>query len=210
MLIDFHEAVNKYGLKPTGIINVGSHHAEEYEMLKGMGIEYFVMIEPCQAAWSVLVKKFENTNVALFNRAIADYEGFSEMFTETVNGGQSNSLLEPKKHLEQHPTIVFTGKENVRVSKLDNLLGYMNESFPNKVLNTLFMDCQGAEHLVLRGSIETLEQIDIIYTEVNRENIYDGCAMVQDIDYFLWDFGFEALEEKWVGGWGDKLYKKLP
>lgn len=214
MLIAFSTAVKKYGMNPTGIINVGSHHAEEYEMLKSLGINYFVMIEPCQKAWNVLQEKFgkinadptNSTTVSLFNRALADYEGEAEMFTETINGGQSNSLLEPKKHLEQHPSIVFTGKETVRVSRLDDL--DLDFAFPRQYLNTLFMDVQGAEMLVLKGAIETLKQIQIIYTEVNRTNVYEGCALVNEIDEFLWDQGFEDLEEKWVGGWGDKIFRR--
>lgn len=228
MLIDIKELVKKYDLKIKGVIQVGSHHAEEFEALHSLGIQNFVLIEPSQKAHDILVEKFESlwhnglkgvgTEVRICQVALADFEGKRFMFTETANKGQSNSLLAPKKHLEQYPDIVFNGIEKVEVTTMDilakcdfgigDIFQYGTKEDP-KECNLLMMDVQGAELMVLRGATETLKQIDYIYTEVNRDEVYENCAKVEELDIFLSGHGFVRTDTDWAGGtWGDALYLK--
>lgn len=213
MILDFPSLVAKHNIHIKGVIQVGAHFAEEYDTLRLMGVRFFVFVEPCKDAFNVLRDKFakiksdpnNNSIIAAFNRALADYEGEAEMFTETVNNGQSNSLLAPKKHLEQHPSIVFNARETVMVCTLDSLdMDYGFEFNTTHVLNTLIMDVQGAELMVLKGATNTIKQIDYIYTEVNRDEVYENCAQVEELDSFLIDF--DRVETQWVGNWGDALY----
>jgi hypothetical protein len=71
------------------------------------------------------------------------------------------------------------------------------------------MDVQGYELEVLKGSKKTLENVEYIYTEVNRANVYDGCVQIEELDSFLRGFGFGRKETNWEGvTWGDALYIK--
>jgi hypothetical protein len=46
-------------------------------------------------------------------------------------------------------------------------------------------------------------------TEVNRAELYKGCARIEDLDMFLSQYGFERVETTWDGGtWGDAFYVK--
>ena len=45
-----------------------------------------------------------------------------------------------------------------------------------------------------------------IYLEVNRAEVYKDCWLIDKIDAFLSYYGFERVETKWVGNWGDALY----
>jgi hypothetical protein len=47
-----------------------------------------------------------------------------------------------------------------------------------------------------------------IYSEVNAQELYKGCVLVNDLDLFLNGFGFKRVETQWCGntGWGDALY----
>lgn len=203
MLIDFKKAVAKHKMQIRGVIHVGGHMGQEYMTYKALGIKNIIFIEPCIAAYHALVASFEECiDVKLFNCACADYIGTSTMYTETANTGMSNSLLRPIKHLEQYPSIQFTGSEDVSVTTLDAL------EFDRSKYNLLVMDVQGAEGLVLKGATETLQHIDYIYTEVNRDEVYEGCAKVWELDAFLKDF--TRVETSWAGGsWGDALYLRL-
>ena len=121
------------------------------------------------------------------------------MNVETANQGQSNSLLKPKKHLEQYAWIQFHKTEKVNVYRLDNLI------FERKDYNFLNMDIQGYELEALKGAKQTLKSIDYVYTEVNRDEVYENCARVEQLDFFLKDF--ERVHTNWMGGtWGDSLY----
>ena len=71
------------------------------------------------------------------------------------------------------------------------------------------MDVQGYELEVLKGAIKTLNQIDYVYCEVNRDEVYENNAYVEEIDEFLAEYGMERMETDWAGDiWGDALYIK--
>ena len=60
---------------------------------------------------------------------------------------------------------------------------------------------------MIKGAAETLKNIDTIYTEVNRAEVYEGCVQIDELDYLLSDF--ERVETSWAGGtWGDAIYKR--
>jgi hypothetical protein len=69
------------------------------------------------------------------------------------------------------------------------------------------MDVQGFELEVLKGATETLKGIDYVYCEINRDEVYEGCAKIWELDAFLKDF--TRVETSWAGGsWGDAIYIK--
>lgn len=189
-------------MQVRGVIEVGAHWGQEYDAYSLMGVENFVFIEPCTPAFQVLKTKFiGNPNVKLYNLACGDVQGQATMFTGPTNQGMSNSLLKPKFHLTQHPDVVFPDTEIVDVELLDHL------DFDLDKYNLLNMDCQGFEDRVLRGAVRTLETIDYIYTEVNRLEMYENNAMVEQLDAMLPEF--ERVETGWASdyhGWGDSLY----
>ena len=111
------------------------------------------------------------------------------------------SLLKPKKHLEEHPEVTFPETETVEIHTLDD---YYNPQY-----NFLNIDVQGYELEVLKGGTKTLENIDAMIVEVNRDEMYEGCPMIEDIDNFLDGFGFKRVTEVWQSiSWGDALYAR--
>lgn len=202
MLLNLSELHTKYSMKIRGVVQVGCHHAQEYAEYYSLGIRKFVFIEPCETAFSVLKNKFSGVpNVKLYNHACGDVSGSGTMFTGPSNQGMSNSLLRPKIHLTQHPDVIFNDTETVDVERLDKL------EFNREEFNLLNMDCQGFEGRVLMGATETIKHIDYVYTEVNRLEMYEGNAMIEDIDKLLSDF--QRVETGWASdyhGWGDAMY----
>lgn len=202
MLIDLKKAVRKYGMQIRGVIHVGIHFGQEDGTYRALGIKDMVYIEPCSNAYEKVYDLFHDMpGVRLFNCACGAEEGRATMYTETANTGMSNSLLKPAKHLEQYPSIQFTGTEDVEVKTLDSL------DFDKQKYNMLVADVQGFELEMLKGATETLKGIDYILLELNREEVYEKCAKVWDIDAFLKDY--TRVETNWSGGtWGDGLYIK--
>lgn len=201
MLIPFPALVEKYKMKPNGVIQVGTHWAQEHDAYLQCGINRFIYIEPCEKAFEVLRGKFVgNHSVKLYNLACGDVQGTQTMYTgdNTVNKGMSNSLLKPALHLQIHPNVEFDGEEEVDVEILDNI--------PTEDINLLVMDAQGYEGHILRGATETLKHIDYIYTEVNQLNVYEGNTLVDELDKMLLDFS-RVETGVWIGqAWSDALY----
>jgi hypothetical protein len=69
------------------------------------------------------------------------------------------------------------------------------------------MDVQGFELEVLKGGTKTLEHVDYVYCEVNRDEVYENNALVEELDEFLGEYGMKRVETDWAGEiWGDALY----
>ena len=210
MFIKIQTLIEKYDLKINGIIHGGGHFAEEYDDYKACGIEDIIFIEPCQKASIIIYEKFAyNSRIITMQTALGDYNGTALMNTETANQGQSNSILKPKQHLVDFPSIKFEGTEQVYMSRLDDI------EFDRSKYNFLNCDLQGFELLALKGAIKTLEHIDFCYLEINKAEMYFGNAMVDELDEFLDGFGFKRVETYWCNrnieeksSWGDGFWIK--
>jgi FkbM family methyltransferase len=187
-----------------GVVHIGAHYGEEIYEYVDNGIQKITVFEPLSKNFEVLAKRLQNVNANIqgYQVALGSQKGTATMYLSS-NEAQSSSILKPKEHLEHHPDVTFDGTEEVEVSVLDDYdLGDAN--FIN-------MDVQGYELEVLKGGKETLKNIDYVYCEVNRGEMYESNAMIDDIDEYLSDYGFERVETYWPETWykwGDALYIK--
>ena len=62
-----------------------------------------------------------------------------------------------------------------------------------KKIDILWMDCQGAELMVLKGLKNRLQDVRLIHTEVEFFEIYSGQPLFKDIDDLLKARGFEFV-----------------
>jgi FkbM family methyltransferase len=201
MLIKLDYLIEKYSLKIKGIIHIGAHYGQEYQDYINIGIKNLIFFEPVKANYEKLIEYVPKE--LCYNLALGNIIGKVGMFIETANQGMSSSILEPKIHLIQYPHIKFDNFEFVNIDKLDNI------KFDREDFNMLNMDVQGYELEVLKGSISTLSHIDMIYLEVNKEEVYKNCALIDEIDLFLAKNGFFCKEINWAGiTWGDAFYLK--
>ena len=202
MLISFSQIKRKYNMNITGIVHVGGHYGEEIEDYINEGIQNIIIFEPLLNNFKILQKKCEKLNADIVGHQIAlgSEKKIVEMYVSS-NDALSSSILKPKIHLTQYTDILFDEKETVEVNILDN--------YETDNCNFLNMDVQGYELEVLKGGIKTLENIDYVYCEVNRDEVYENNAYIEDIDKFLLDLNFERVVVEWTGGtWGDALYIK--
>jgi FkbM family methyltransferase len=205
MIMNLKNIVEKYNLKIKGVLHIGAHYGEEYLPYREQGIQNMIFFEPVLSNFKILYKALKDCkeHITLLNTALGNEIGEKEMWIETANQGQSCSLLEPGTHLKQYPKITFPTKEMVNVNKLDNI------PFDHQLYNMINIDVQGYELEVFKGATETLKSIDIIYTEVNFEEVYKGCCLVKDLDEFLGERGFvRILTDAKPKTWGDALYLK--
>ena len=198
--VNFLKHAKNCAVKIEGVICVGAHYGEEFTDFINAGATKILFIEPSAASFKVLKDRFEgNPHVTLLHAAMGDKPGKAVLNISSGNNGQSSSLLQPEKHLQEHPEIKFTATEEVEVMTLDSLPLNLAD------YNMLYMDAQGYEGKILKGAKNTLQNMDMVYTEVNRAEVYKGCAKVQQIDKLLQNF--ERIDTQWLSkSWGDALY----
>jgi len=200
MILDLKKIKEQYNLDIKGVIHIGAHYGEEYEYYKELGIKNFLFFEPIPECFEITKK---NVKGIVINKALGNYTGKAKMYIAN-NKGISSSLLEPYLHKTQYPGIIFDKIIEVNVVKLDDILE--NE----EKYNFISIDVQGYELEVFKGSVKTLENIDYIMTEVNRDELYKNCVQINELDNFLKQYNFKRVEVYWIGKtWGDAFYIKI-
>lgn len=206
-----------------GIVHVGGHWAEENEEYFNLGVKDIVYVEPCREAFEIMVtrvipkleikhlgdaKEFTwdghlGHNVKFFNCACGAEETELPMHISKQNQGQSNSFLKSHLHSVQHPEILFTETQMMKVVPLDTL------PFEKEKYNILVMDTEGFEGEVLKGAEETLKNIDLIYSEVNKAATRIGNILIEDLEEYLWQRDFVMIQVYWPSPtftWGDAVF----
>lgn len=203
MLIDFTTIYKEHKMEITGVIHIGAHHGEEIPVYINNGITKIVLFEPIEENFDIVAEHASSYNADIlgYQVALGNESKEVEIYLSS-NQYESSSILKPKKHLELYPDITFDRKATVELKRLDdyNFTEY----------NLLNIDVQGYELEVLKGAENTLKYIDYIYCEVNRDEVYENNAYIDDIDQFLSNHSFERIETNWWEdhNWGDALYVK--
>jgi FkbM family methyltransferase len=203
MIFNFPELTKKYNFKIKGAIHIGGHYGEEYELYNSLNVPS-IFFEPLSNNYRVLKNKVgHDHNVQTFQCALGNENKTVIMNVEVANNGQSSSILKPKKHLEQYPHITFDFTEEVNMFRLDDIdLDLTSYNFLN-------IDVQGYELEVFKGAFESLKNIDYIISEVNRDEVYENCPHIDELDKYLSQLNFKRVETDWAGdSWGDALYVK--
>lgn len=203
MLIDFRTLFPKYGIKPNGVLHVGANVGEEAPVYLELGVKKQIWIEANPIIHARLKDNLRNNPEAqAINACIGDVQGEKVTFHVSNNGSQSSSILELGTHKTAHPEVHYTEDVEMFTDRIDVLLpdltGY----------DFLNIDLQGAELKALKGMGELIKGFKWAYLEVNKEELYKGCALVEDLDFYLGAYGFNRVETKWCEntGWGDALY----
>lgn len=201
MLIEFN-TLEKYGITPRGVIHVGMHKAEEYPIYKSAGVSPIIFIE----ANKDLVHQYapDDDDCYVVHAAVSDK--VEDVEFNITNNGESSSILELGDHSQIYPHIVNVETVKMRTTTLDKVLQRIGIYLFN--YNILNLDIQGAELKALKG-IQEWSHFEAIFTEVNYREMYKGCALIGEVDEFLFSKGFLKVEEVDTGcGWGDALYIK--
>jgi len=201
MILNFDHVYKKYNLDITGILHIGGHYGNVIQDYKKYNVNDIVLFEPLSDNFSILSKKVDDIagNIIIHQVALGN-ENKRVIMNVSDNEGQSSSILNPKIHLTAHPEVSFIGTEEVEMKKLDD--------YNYKNYNMMVIDVQGYELEVFKGGIKTLENINYIFCEVNRDEVYEGNAQIEEIDQFLFEQGFERVEVEWYYSqvFGDAFY----
>lgn len=203
---------DKFLKKVSGVVHVGANTGQEIKSYARYGLNV-VWIEPIPEVFKTLQQ-----NLAGIKRQVAiqglvtDVDNKEYEFHVANNYGASSSILELNLHEDIWPEIRYEKTIKINSMTLPSLLQANNIDLAK--YDTLIMDTQGSELLVLEGAISILEHFTYIKTEVSDFESYKGCCQLKDIDAFLSKHGYsEYSRHKFVehpegGGYYDVIYKR--
>lgn len=202
MLLDLARLIACYDLRPTGVLHLGAHLGEEAEAYRTSGIERVIWIEGNPELLDPLSRAVAPYGHHVISALIDDRDG-EPASLHVTNNFESSSILPLGTHQEHHREIHVTHSLDLVTTTIDALA----RAHRFEGLNFLNVDLQGAELRALQGATETLRQVDYVYSEVNREQLYEGCALVEDLDDYLRAYSFDRVITRWTQAqWGDALY----
>ena len=211
MLITIAELKARFNINIKGILHIGAHNCEELGdyISGGVNLSNIYWIE----ALPRLVEKNKRINpyINIYQAVIYDEDDKEIEFNITncdgdVNNLQSSSILEFGSHKTSHPQVKLVDKVKMKTSRMDSIINKHAINMTN--VNFINLDIQGVELHALKSMESYLNNIDYIYSEVNKVSIYRGCTLVWDLDDYLCNFGFKRILTSWYKnhGWGDALY----
>jgi FkbM family methyltransferase len=197
----------QYIKNPKAAIHVGGHDGGERFWYNTVGFSQVFWFEPNK----VLFERLKQ-NLQPYLNQIAFNLGVHDTLTEATlhlsnNDGESSSILELGLHKTFHPKVHYVGEQKIRLVRLDEWFDRAGINLSR--FNFLNIDVQGVELNVIKSLGKKIDCFDYIYTEINEDYLYEGCALVGEIDAYLSEFGFERKATHMTKNkWGDALYIK--
>ncbi len=205
--------VDYYLPKVYGLIHVGAHYGEERFLYDCYDMEV-LWIEPMPKAFGQLTENISNYRQQRAVRYLAtDTDDKEYELHISSNDGLSSSVLELGGHKALYPDVDYVDKLKLRGTTIDTI--FARESINIANYNALCLDTQGSELLVLNGATSTLKYIRFIQSEVADFQAYKGCCVLNELDTFLGNRGFQrqAIEhlrhEPGVGGYHEAVYERV-
>lgn len=206
MLISVQDLGRRFNIKPTGVLHIGAHLGEESQdyINEGWGErQKIIWIESQPQLVTSLRNRLDSKNHEVIEATIWSESG-RELTFNITNNSQSSSLLKLGTHTERYPEIKVVSQYQVITTTLKNL-------FPGRIeFDFINIDLQGSELEALKGFGNLPTSIKWIYTEVNKEEVYENCATIMELDSYLAAQGLTRIFTQWAirKGWGDALYAR--
>jgi FkbM family methyltransferase len=190
-----------------GAIHIGANVGEERDWYKEMGFRKVIWFEPNVDLFPTLISNIKDyPGHVAYNIGVHDKLKIAKLHISN-NGGQSSSLLPLGTHKRHHPKVRFIGDQIIPLTRMDEFIRdykiYLSE------FNFLNVDVQGVELNVLKSFGLLLSKLDYLYLEVNIEELYEGCALLSEVDCYVATLKFERVATHMTQHkWGDAFYVK--
>ena len=207
MLLPISELLQDFNIRPKLILHVGAHLAEESNGYTKYFKVPVIWIEAQSKLCKQLNQSLDIASNTVIEACVLDKEDYVVTLNVTSNS-QSTSILNFGMHSHTYPDVVVTELVTARTKRLDSILN------GKEVPDFINLDIQGVELKAIMSLGVLIEQVKVIYTEVNKRDVYVGCDLIQDMDAYLKSYGFRRIATRWKrrSGWGDALYitQKIP
>ena len=205
MMIVFDYLVNKHNLDIKGVLHLGASIGQERDAYNTYCKGLVIWVEAIPKVYLELQQNIKSySQQTAYNACLSNVDGDDVIFNVSNNESQSSSILELGVHALIHPGVHYVEQIAMKTQRVDTLLKDVDVS----TINFLNVDLQGVEHLAIEGMGDLIKNIDYALLEVNIKETYKGCMLIEELDYFMLQRGFERVETgEWVAEtWTDALY----
>ncbi len=196
-----------------GVIHVGANAGQERDKYAKRDLDV-LWIEPIPHVFEELERNVRHyPRQRALQALVAGEDGKEYPFHIANNNGASSSIFELDEHRRMYPNIVTNETIVVQSVTLPTLIE--THDVPLSRYDTLILDTQGSELLVLEGSEPILRHFEFIKTEAPNFSAYKGCPLLAEIERFLDEHGFAELsrhefsEKPGVGSYFDVVYRRV-
>jgi FkbM family methyltransferase len=203
-----------YLRQTTGLIHVGANVGQERDLYDFFNMDV-IWIEPIPEVFEEL-----QSNISGFSKQrayqclLTDIDGGAYTF-HIGSDSESSSMYDLSKHYnEMRPEIHYSRDLHLRSTTLRALLH--REQIDLSRFQTLVIDTQGSELLVLKGAADVLSSFRFIKAEAADFEAYKGCCTADELTAFVGLHGFiEQRRDAFtglqgVGTYWDILYRRSP
>lgn len=198
--------------KAKGVVHVGANEGQERDEYARYGLNV-IWIEPIPEVFEILKENIKGyPNQKAIQALVTDKDDAEYTFHIASNQGASSSIFDMKLHREIWPEVVYKKTIILKSATLSSLL--KRESVDLQNYDSLVIDTQGAELLVLKGAADLLNNFRYIKAELPDFESYEGCSKLDDVSEFLKKYYFvEYARAKFAehpegGAYYDVLYIK--
>lgn len=212
----YDEKVNRFLKHAKGVIHVGANEGQERIIYRQYGVPA-IWIEPVPDTFERLTKNIADfPNQKAYRYLVTDKDG-DERAMHIVDArdgdGEASSIFAEKMVRQMFPWTKQRGGFLSPTISLDTMV--KRESINLDDYDTLILDVQGAELLVLQGASEVLDRMNFVRAEVADFDAYEGGCQSKDIDEFLtarglYRVGTWAARRESYGGYYEVLYARHP
>jgi FkbM family methyltransferase len=204
MAFDVTKALAEASLEIGGVLHVGAHTGQEADTYARLGAAQVVWVEANPEVIPRLKARVEPRGHIVLEALLADEAGRATELLVTSNE-LASSMLPFGTVKDEHPELEVAARVPRVTETLDRL--WAQHGLAGFGLDLLVLDVQGAELGVLRGGVDALEHMNAVWAEVNEEAVYEGCALLPEVEDFLRERGFERTELVLTPyGYGDALF----
>jgi FkbM family methyltransferase len=169
--------------KAAGVIHVGANSGQERTVYDKHKLNV-LWIEPIPEVFEKLKANLETyPKQSALQCLVADQDDAESIFHVSNNSGESSSVLELSLHKDIWPEVYYERSITLRAITLASLVDkeYINTCY----YDSLVIDTQGSELLVLKGALPILHWFRFIKAEVPDFEAYTGCSQMTDVRAFL-------------------------
>jgi len=207
LILNFKRILQSLNIRPKGVLHIGANVGEEANIYAEMGINNVLWIEGNADLIPAL-----NANISRYTgqkslcALIGDADGEKVNFNISSNGGQSSSVLALGTHKQQHPDVSYVRHVPGVTRRIDCLL--IEEEIKN--YDFLNVDLQGYDLNAIKGMGDYLKYFRAANIEVNTTPVYEGCALLPEVEAYMATFGFRLIQTRFLPNcsWGDGIFVK--
>jgi FkbM family methyltransferase len=195
---------NAFLSNARGVVHIGANTGQERDIYQSLDLPV-IWVEALPAEFGELVNNISDyPRQRAYQALLTDEDGKEYNFSVANNGGQSSSIYDFADHKQIWPEVGYVGSVSLMSLTFKTLTAA--SGWDLAAYDTLIMDVQGAELLVLKGMGDLLDGFKYIRAESADFEIYKDCCQLKDLDDYLIPRGFTRVQTWRAAGKPDLGY----